>query len=86
MKVSVFPHGYHGMAGPQVADEGDGLKAWRVTENILNKQSQTGNMRWSSSFGGLVWGSQLLTVKKLACYEMSQRALAGCFRQSTCST
>jgi hypothetical protein len=29
------------MAHPQVADIGDGLQMWRITANILNKQSQT---------------------------------------------
>jgi hypothetical protein len=29
------------MARPQVANGGDGLQMWRVTENILNKLSRT---------------------------------------------
>jgi hypothetical protein len=29
------------MGGPQVADGGDGLQTWKVTANILNKQSRT---------------------------------------------
>jgi hypothetical protein len=29
------------MARPQVANGGDGLQAWRVAANILNKQSRT---------------------------------------------
>jgi hypothetical protein len=29
---------HHGMALPQVADEGDDLQIWRVAANILNKQ------------------------------------------------
>jgi hypothetical protein len=29
------------MARPQVADGGNGLQIWRVSENILNKQSRT---------------------------------------------
>jgi hypothetical protein len=37
------------MARPQVADGGDGLQLWRVVANILNKQSRTADMGWSSS-------------------------------------
>jgi hypothetical protein len=29
---------HHGMARPQVADEGDALQFWREAANILNKQ------------------------------------------------
>jgi hypothetical protein len=42
---------HHGMARPQVADGGDGLQMWRVAANILNKQSRTADMAWSSSLG-----------------------------------
>jgi hypothetical protein len=42
---------HHGMLRPQVADGGDGLQIWRVTANILNKQSRTSHKRWSSSLG-----------------------------------
>jgi hypothetical protein len=42
---------YHGMACPEVEDRGDGLQIWRVAANILNKQSQTADNGWSSSFG-----------------------------------
>jgi hypothetical protein len=31
---------HHGMARPQVADGGDASQEWRVTANILNKQSR----------------------------------------------
>jgi hypothetical protein len=34
---------------PDFADGGDGLQMWRVSENILTKQSGTGKKRWSSS-------------------------------------
>jgi hypothetical protein len=30
---------------------GEGLQLWPVAENILNKQSQTADKRWSSTFG-----------------------------------
>jgi hypothetical protein len=40
---------HHGMARPQVADGGDGLKMWRVDSNRLNKQSRTAYKGWSSS-------------------------------------
>jgi hypothetical protein len=32
-------HFHEGMARPQVADGGDGLQMWRVTENVLNKHT-----------------------------------------------
>jgi hypothetical protein len=35
------------MVHPQVVDEE--LQMWRVTANILNRQSQTADKRWSSS-------------------------------------
>jgi hypothetical protein len=30
---------HHGMACPQVVDEGDGLQIWKVAVNILNKHN-----------------------------------------------
>jgi hypothetical protein len=42
---------HHGMARPQVADGGDGLRIWRVAANILNKQSRPADKGWSSSLG-----------------------------------
>ena len=36
----------HGMARSQVADRGYGLQIWRVTANMLNKQS------WTADRGG----------------------------------
>jgi hypothetical protein len=44
-------HCHHGMARPRVADREDGLQIWRVAANILNKQSQIAESRWSSSLG-----------------------------------
>jgi len=41
------------MALSQVADGGNSLQIQRVAENILDKQSQTADKRWSSSLG--VW-------------------------------
>jgi hypothetical protein len=41
----------YGMKRPQVADGGDALQVWRVAVNILNKQSLTADMGWSSSLG-----------------------------------
>ncbi|KAJ4438237.1 hypothetical protein ANN_14176 [Periplaneta americana] len=35
----------------QVADRGDDLQIWRVSANILNKQSWTADKEWSSSLG-----------------------------------
>jgi hypothetical protein len=37
------------MAGPQVADGGNGLQIWRVAANILNQQSRTADKGWYSS-------------------------------------
>jgi hypothetical protein len=42
---------HHGVARPRIADTGDGLQIWRVTANILNKQSHTADKGWSSSSG-----------------------------------
>jgi hypothetical protein len=38
----------HGLA---VADGGDALQVWRVTADILNKQSRAADKGWSSSWG-----------------------------------
>jgi hypothetical protein len=42
------------IARPQVADGGDYLHVWRVTENIMNKQSRTADKGWASSLGLVV--------------------------------
>jgi len=43
---------YAGSLSPrQGADGGDGLQIWRISANILNKQSQTADNGWSSSLG-----------------------------------
>jgi hypothetical protein len=42
---------HHGMARPQVVDEGDGLQIWSIAANILNKQSRTADKGWYSSLG-----------------------------------
>jgi hypothetical protein len=42
---------HHGMAHPLAANGGDSLHICRVAANIVNKQSQTANKRWSSSLG-----------------------------------
>jgi hypothetical protein len=39
------------MAGPRVADGGEGPQMCRVAANILNKQSQTADKWWSYSLG-----------------------------------
>jgi hypothetical protein len=39
------------MARPRVADRGDGLQIWRVSANILNKQSRIADKGQSSSLG-----------------------------------
>jgi hypothetical protein len=43
----------HGMARPQVVDGGDSLQCWRVTTNMLNRQSRTADKGWSSSLGAV---------------------------------
>jgi hypothetical protein len=53
---------------------GEGLQIWRVTVNILNKQSWTTDKRWSSSIG-FGKGVTISHCKMLACYEMLCRAL-----------
>jgi hypothetical protein len=60
------------VARPQVAVGGDGLQIRRVAANILNKQSRTADMGWSSSFrlGG---GLTNPIVKTLICYEQYHR-------------
>jgi hypothetical protein len=52
--INVFAIGvpcHHGMAHPQVVDGGDDLRIWKVAVNILNKQSRTADMGWSSILG-----------------------------------
>jgi hypothetical protein len=50
------------MACLQVSDGGDGFQIWRVSVNILNKQSQTTD-GVVLQLGAWVWGSQLPTIK-----------------------
>jgi hypothetical protein len=59
------------MAHPQVADGGDGLQVWRVTANILNKESRTADKGWSSNLG-VGRGANNSTVKyklDIKCHE-----------------
>jgi hypothetical protein len=42
---------HHGVTRPQVADGGDALPLWRISANILNKQSRTAEKGWASSLG-----------------------------------
>jgi hypothetical protein len=44
------------MAGPQVADGGDGLQIWTVTVNILNKELQAGSKGVIVQLGNCVVG------------------------------
>jgi hypothetical protein len=41
---------HHDMARCQVAARVEGIHIWKVTDNVLNNQSQTANKGWSSSF------------------------------------
>jgi hypothetical protein len=61
------------MAHSWVADEGYSLQIWRVAVNILNKQLQTSDKGWSSSFG-VRRGANNAPLKEPACYEMLHRA------------
>jgi hypothetical protein len=47
---------HHDMARPQVADGGNTLQVWRVTANILNKQSRTADKGGGLLLGGWTWG------------------------------
>jgi hypothetical protein len=78
-RVKWVPY-HHGMARRHVADGGEGRQIWRVTANILNKQSRTADKGWPSSLGvgrGLTTPHREKTVR----YEMLQRAsdFDGCF-------
>jgi hypothetical protein len=42
---------HHGVARPQVPDDGEALQIWRVAVNILNKQSLIASKGWPSSLG-----------------------------------
>jgi len=61
------------MARPQVADGGDGFHIWKVSANLLDKQLQTPDKRWSCS---LEAGRGLITSrrKKAAHFEMLHRS------------
>jgi hypothetical protein len=56
-KVDASMPCHHGMEY-----SGDGLRIWRVPENILNKKPRTADKGWPSSFGGGVW-SLLLNLR-----------------------
>jgi hypothetical protein len=53
----------YGMVRTQVADRAEGLQIWRVSVNILNKQSQADDSGWSSSLN-VGRGLTTPTVKK----------------------
>jgi hypothetical protein len=61
------------MARAQVAKGGDGFQICRVAANILNKQSWTANMGWSSR-SGIGRGANNPHRKKSASYKMVNRA------------
>jgi hypothetical protein len=42
---------HHGVARPQVADEGDGHQTWRVAANTVKKQSRRADKGWFSILG-----------------------------------
>jgi hypothetical protein len=50
------------MARIQVADGGDGLQAWKVATNILNKR--IADKGWASSLEDLTWGHKNKLFKK----------------------
>jgi hypothetical protein len=47
---------HHGTARPRFADGGDGLQIWRVTANILNKQSRIADRGVAIQLGGWAGG------------------------------
>ena len=55
---------------PRVTDGGVGLQIWRLSANILNKQSWTADQEWSTSWG---FGARLTTLhsKNKVCSETS---------------
>jgi hypothetical protein len=61
------------MAHPVVVDSRYVLHIWRVAVNILNKQLQTADKGWSSSW---LLGEGLITPHHItpACYEVLHRA------------
>jgi hypothetical protein len=65
---------HHGITLSQVVVGEDGFQIWKVTANVLNKQSWTVDEWWSSS---LVLGEELITLhcKRPAYYDMLRRAL-----------
>jgi hypothetical protein len=42
---------HHSMVWPQVADGGGGIQIRKVAANMMNKQSQTPDRKWSSNLG-----------------------------------
>jgi hypothetical protein len=54
---------YHSMARPRAIGWRDGLRLWRAAENTLNKQPQTNDKGWSSSFGGWAWANNSSSLK-----------------------
>jgi hypothetical protein len=66
------------MVHTEVVDGGDGFQIWKVPTNVLNvlnKLLWTAVKGCSSSFGVECGELLLFTIKKYACYEISQRAL-----------
>jgi hypothetical protein len=59
---------HHGMAGPQVADGGDGLQIWRVAAIILNKQSRTANRESPCRLVGWAWADNPVNIVPVTQY------------------
>jgi hypothetical protein len=51
-----------------------GLHIWRATANIINRQSRTVDIAWSSNLG-VAWGVKTSHLKKIPCHETLHRAI-----------
>jgi hypothetical protein len=54
---------HHGMACPRVVDVGDGLRIWRVDENILNNTLREAENGWSSIIVAVVLRIEVPSVR-----------------------
>jgi hypothetical protein len=63
----------NGMMCPQVVNGGECLQIWKVSVNILNKQSRTADKGWTSSLS-LDMGLTTPHLEKIICYKMFQSA------------
>jgi hypothetical protein len=61
------------MARPHVADGEERLQIWRVTVNILNKQTLTADKGWILiGLGKLSWQNIKISAKEDVSYELKK--------------